>query len=368
MPKKRKDGLLQKKFTVNGKRYYVYGRTGKELFEKETRKREEIERGFQLRTNPTVKEYYEKWHDRRRGTIKESTLRTEDKKINCILAINIPGVKRNFGELKVSEVSIEDLYYLQGELKKTRKTQTVNDYLAIIKHLMKDARKERLIEYDPCVLLNNLKRTEEKARDTYHRALSIKEQSSFFECDRAKSSFYYNAFRFAILTGMRAGEIGALKYGDIRDDKIHVERTITRTEAGNYVVGESAKTKCGRRTIPINDSIRKVIDEQKMINIALDGDDVTKDSLIFKAPERGLLMSTPMDREIRRICDIIEIEPFSMHAFRDTFATRAIECGINPRTLQELLGHSNFNLTMSLYGHVLDDTKTKAMDSLKIDI
>lgn len=100
----------------------------------------------------------------------------------------------------------------------------------------------------------------------------------------------------------------------------------------------------------------------------MDGDDVTKDSLIFKAPERGLLMSTPMDREIRRICDIIEIEPFSMHAFRDTFATRAIECGINPRTLQELLGHSNFNLTMSLYGHVLDDTKTKAMDSLKIDI
>ena len=57
-----------------------------------------------------------------------------------------------------------------------------------------------------------------------------------------------------------------------------------------------------------------------------------------------------------------------MHAFRDTFETRAIENGMNPRTLQELLGHSNFNLTMSLYGHVLNDTKCKAMDELNIDI
>jgi integrase len=280
----------------------------------------------------------------------------------------ISGSRHTFGDLKVKEVTIDDLYFVQQELLKTRKTQTVNDYMALVKHLMKDAMKERIIDYDPCVLLNNLRRKEEKARDTYHRALSIKEQSSFFACDRAKSSYYYNVFRFAILTGMRCGEIGALKYGDVRDNLIHVERTITRTEYGTYIIGENAKTACGRRTIPVNDRIRDVIKTQKIVNETLDGKKATKDSLLFKAPERGLLMSTPMDREIHRICKTIKIEPFAMHAFRDTFATRAIENGMNPRTLQEILGHSNFNLTMSLYGHVLNDTMIKAMDELDIEV
>ena len=88
------------------------------------------------------------------------------------------------------------------------------------------------------------------------------------------------------------------------------------------------------------------------------------DNLIFKAPECGLPMATPIDREIKRICKECGVTPFTMHAFRATFATRTIEGGMNPKTLQEILGHSNFNITMSLYGHCLVDTKKKAMTSL----
>lgn len=91
---------------------------------------------------------------------------------------------------------------------------------------------------------------------------------------------------------------------------------------------------------------------------------VSMDDLIFKAPERGLLMATPLDREIKRICKVAGVEPFTMHAFRATFATRAIENGMNVKTLQEILGHSNFNITMSLYGHCLTDTKQAAMDTM----
>jgi integrase len=54
-----------------------------------------------------------------------------------------------------------------------------------------------------------------------------------------------------------------------------------------------------------------------------------------------------------------------MHALRATFATRAIEGGMNPKTLQEILGHSNYNITMSLYGHCLTDTKREAMNNVE---
>ena len=70
---------MQKAFTVNGKKYVVYGHSTKELFEKELAKREEIEKGLEKRNNPTVTEYYERWTKARQGTVSESTLRTQGK-------------------------------------------------------------------------------------------------------------------------------------------------------------------------------------------------------------------------------------------------------------------------------------------------
>ena len=119
----------------------------------------------------------------------------------------------------------------------------------------------------------------------------------------------------------------------------------------------------------LREELREIIEHQKAINRLLDGDKVIAfNERLFKAPERGLLMATPADREIARICKRTGIEKFTMHAFRATFATRCIEAGINPRTVQELLGHADFGMTMNLYGHVLDETKVKAMNELRIVI
>lgn len=364
MAKKRADGRLQKKLTIKGKQYIVYGKTVAELFEAEKIKREEIAKGIEKRINPTVTEYYNRWAAARRGSVKEATLRGQDKIFNVISQIHIDTAARNFGEIKIKEIMIDDLRAVQAELLKTRATQTVNDYMAFINHLMRDAAKERIIEYNPCCLLNNLKRTEEKARDTKHRALTTEELKAFFECERCRKSAYYNIFRFALNTGMRAGEIGALKYTDIRKDEIHIERTITREESGAYVIGESAKTAAGRRIIPMNDQIKAIIKSQKEINEKIYGEYIPLDDCLFKSSYGGLLVATPIDRDIKKICQAAGIEEFTMHAFRATFATRAIEAGMNPKTLQELLGHSNFNITMSLYGHALTDTKKQEMEKI----
>ncbi len=370
---KRADGLMQKSFRVKikgvSKQFVVYGHNEKELSEKEQAKREEIEQGVSKQENPTLSDYYLRWIDGRRGTITEATLRGQDKFFGVIKKIEIPQLLNiRFGDMRIKDVDIDVLRTVQRELKNGRKTQTVNDYMAFVKHMFSDAQKERVIDYNPCVLLNNLKRSEERARDTHHRALSISEQKAFFECDRCKSSYYYNVFRFAINTGMRIGEIGALRYTDIRNDTIYVERTITRTEAGSYIVGEDAKTEAGRRSIPMNEQIKSIITEQKEINQILDGGVISLNDYMFKAVERGLLMATPIDREIKRICKAAGIEPFTMHALRATFATRAIESGMNPKTLQEIMGHSNFNITMSLYGHCLADTKQQEMAAVVIAI
>ena len=73
-------------------------------------------------------------------------------------------------------------------------------------------------------------------------------------------------------------------------------------------------------------------------------------------------------REIKKICKAAGIAPFTAHAFRDTFATRAIESGMNPKTLQEILGHADISITMNLYCHVMEDTKVRQMNNINIAI
>ena len=61
----------------------------------------------------------------------------------------------------------------------------------------------------------------------------------------------------------------------------------------------------------------------------------------------------------------IEIERFTHHAFRDTFATRYIEEGGNMQTLQKILGHSSLAMTADLYAHVLPNTKQQEMQQIE---
>lgn len=368
MARKRTDGRLQRTFTFNGKRYFIYGYSKRELDEREYVKRAELKAGKEQHDNPTLDQYHERWVEARRGAVKESTLRGQHFQYKACASVRIDTVGKKLGEMRMKEIAVDDIREVQRTLiENGRSTQSTNDAIALLSHIFHDAVNERMLDYNPCTLIKPLKRTEPKARDTTHRALTIEEQNAFFEA--ARDSFYYDTYRMAILTGMRVGEIGALYVSDIHDDMIFVQRTITKTETGSYKVGGTAKTDYGKRTIPLNDSIREVIAHQRALNRMLDGERVIAfNDRIFKAPERGLLMSTPVNRDIARICKRTGIEKFQFHAFRATFATRAIEAGMNPRTLQEILGHADFGLTMNLYGHVLDSAKKTAMQELDIAI
>lgn len=369
MAKKRADGLLQRSFMFNGKRIFVYGHNNEELSLKEHAKREELEKGLQARVNPTISEYFDKWSDRRRGTVSEATMRRNKHMFESASAVQIKGIGNTFGKLRMKDCQLDDLLQVQRILSEKLSTRTVNDTLDLIKHIFKDSCNERLIEYNPCVLLKPLKRTEPPARDTIHRALTIEEQTAFFSSEEVKDSFYYDIFRIAILTGMRIGEIGALKNSDIHDGFIHIERTVTRTEDGGYRIGDNAKTPAGKRKIPLNDNIKAVLKHQKEINRALDGNMEHFDDIIFKSSRnRSIVISYPVNKEIKRLCSIVGIEAFTIHGLRDTFCTRAIESGVDPKTLQELMGHKDISITMNIYAHVMDSTKVQAMDKIVIAI
>lgn len=363
--KKRADGRLRKVFTFNSKRYYVYGRTAKELEENYLKRKQALESGKDRHDNPSVDEFYKTWTEGRKGTVKEATLRCQHHQYNTCSKIRIKSLNKSFGELKLKEVTADDIREVQAALLEINTPQGVNDKINHLSHVFHDALLEQRITFNPVSPVKNLKRTTPPANQTIHRSLSLDETERFFK--EAENSVYYDVFRFAINTGMRVGEIGALFESDIYNGFIHISRTLTRSEDGYTVIGDSPKTKKGQRNIPVNDTIADIINHQKQISRILYGDKVVSlQDRIFRAPQGGYLIIAPINREIARICKRADIEVFSMHAFRATFASRAIASGMQPKVLQELLGHTSFQMTMDLYTHSADEQKQNAMKLLKI--
>lgn len=368
--KTRKDGLRVRTFTYEGKRYYIYGKTNKELNDKEYQKRQELAAGTLDRENPTLSNYYKHFTEIRRGSVREGTMRIQAGQFRTAAAITIDGNGKTFGELQIRDITPRDLQRVQRYLADSgRNASTVNGIMQHVKHVFNTAVRDETIEKNPCVGIVSLKKEETPVRETIHRALSQEETEKFFEAARARNSYYYNVFALMIRTGMRFGEVGALTAFDI-DEKagvIHVRRTITRDEAGCFKIGDGAKTKTSVRDIPLNPEILEPIKDQMNLNRMMFGSRLPE--TIFTTTEGHLLEINAITREIRRCCKAAGIEHFGSHAFRATFATRFIEQRPEDyKTLSEILGHADISITLNLYTHVMEDRKRTAMNNISIKL
>ena len=309
----------------------------------------------------SLENYFNIWMAARDGSVRDSTYNVQAAQFRTIAAYS--SEKGDFGSLKLNEIGIQDIRSLQKALAEKYNSNTVNQYITLVKSILKSAVTERLIPYDPSVGVRKLRRTEYEARKTIHRALSRTETRQFFVA--AQNSIYINLYRFLLNTGCRCGEAAAVKPEDIDEKVLFIDRTLTRTKSGGLMLGKDPKTSSGRRMVPLRkaalDAIKAQIEFNNRKYAGLCGSEC-----IFRSPQGLLLCPSSVDANIRRICRAAGIEPFTSHAFRDTFATRAIESGMNPKTLQELLGHSDFSMTMNLYCHCMDSTKRREIDLIEI--
>lgn len=328
--RRRKAGLLEKRFSVNGIRYSVYGKTLRQLSMQEQKKRNQI--AITMPLNPksmTTDQYFKIWLEGKKMSVKPSTIRV-------YTTYYKPYASPFIGSLQLSEITRRDILQVQCEAAKKLCPTTNNILLTVIKIILNEAVEDKLIRENPAKGVKPVKVTE-KASETYLRALTEAEQEKFM--DAAKGNYYYELLAFQLLTGMRLREVGALYWSDI-DEKmnvIHVRRTITRTEDGVFYVGDSPKSDAGVRDIPMNEGIKKLLKQQRekqenRIRSKNSYQDPKEQLLCFPSPTGHMIGHGSVNKNIRRIlCKLeekgIHIEPFTSHALRDTFATRYIEQG-----------------------------------------
>ena len=362
-------GTYESRFTIHGKRYSVYGKTVKECKEKELTQRQKIEEGLRYSGRElTLDQYFLKWEQARTGSVRASTIRTERYIYRLAADITLSPEDCRLGDMRLNRLETRHIRDVQTALRQSYKPSTVNRSLSVIRAILESALVERLIAWNPTRGMRSLKLQEKPARETIHRALTLEETEAFFRAAEKRGSWYIPFYTFLLNTGCRFGEAGALMPGDFCDGMIRIERTLTRTVDGHQIIGDSTKTGHSMRVIPARHAALEAVKAQQRQNRLRFGEEADADETgpIFRAPRGGLLGARGIMKDIDLICRDAGIERFSAHAFRDTFATRAVESGMQAKTLQEILGHADISITMNLYAHVMEETKRRQMEAVAV--
>ena len=209
-------------------------------------------------------------------------------------------------------------------------------------------------------------------------AFTNKEQYILKEYINSHPNQYNNMILLSLYTGMRIGEVLALTTKDVIKDKgrivIYVNKSLTKDKDGQSVMGTTTKTKNGKRKIELikksKSIIRNVFKEMKP----------NKNNALFTRKDGKLYEHNQVNGAFKRICKnagikIVETKTrnkkgkivkkkhseVNIHMLRHTFATRCIEAGVEIPVLQRLLGHSNIQTTVNIYGDIYDYYRQKEM-------
>lgn len=300
-----------------------------------------------------VDTWYEYWIGIKKQTVRPNTVRNYSERYER----NIKGI---IGKKLLSEVKPIHCQKIFSDMaEQGYKTTTIYQTRITLYNMLEFAKENDVILSNPCkksVKSDMGKPSEKKV------ALTIDEQRKFLMAATGQS--YENQYKFMLQTGLRTGELVGLKWDDIDFGKRTV--TISRTMEYRYKVGEwrvgPPKSKSGYRTIPLTDEAIRILKDQKEKNSKIKVINIEWRDQVFLSRKGEPVKNSTYDTALFKICDKAEIRKFSMHILRHTFATRCIEAGMIPKTLQKILGHSNIGITMNLYVDATEEEKTKEMD------
>ena len=219
-------------------------------------------------------------------------------------------------------------------------------------------------------------KTEKQQRDI--EILTRDEQRKYMLA--LQDEFQRMLFLTALFTGMRQGELIALKWKKIDFHKgiITVDESYKQVklfdengESTYKIISQPPKTKQGNRKIPIPafllEELKKHRKQQKEYGMKISGSDFNPTGLVFCSLSGTPLQASRVFRIHSRICKNADIEKVSFHALRHTFASRMIEEGEDVKNVSVWLGHSTVQMTYDIYVHVTNQSKlegAKKMDKL----
>ena len=194
---------------------------------------------------------------------------------------------------------------------------------------------------------------------------------------RASYQHRYGIFvRLVLFTGLRMGELLGLRWEDVdfQGRFLHIQRTLNRlrktvqptnpNEPTTEIVIQTPKSQNSIRTIPLLPQVLQDLQNWKAIqqtdSVAAGGNYI-ETGMIVTNPFGGHIEPRTFKDYYNQILAMAGLRHFTFHALRHTFATRALEQGMDVKTVSIILGHASVSFTMDTYTHVLNDHKQESM-------
>ena len=363
--RKRKDGRWEGRYTAGhdletGKPIYrnVLGKTQSEVKEKlKTAIQETQSLDFSKTGQYTVGQWMDVWYENyAKVKVRPSSHQTYKGYIEN-------HIKPNIGDIPLEKLTTLDLQRLYKTLlangrvdrleskgqPKGLSPKTVRNIHQILSSALKLAQEQRIILTNPaegCAL--------PKVEHREMKTLPVEQLQSFLR--EAKDSGVFELYYLELATGLRRGELLGLKWEDIdlEHGDLRVRRQIARING--KVVEAPLKTRNAYRTLPLAEDTISILNEQKK--------KVGSSPWVFPSATGGPISPDSVLHMLHRVLKRAGLPQVRFHDLRHTFATLALQNGVDIKTVSGMLGHFSAGFTLDTYAHVTTSAQKAAANTM----
>ncbi len=292
--------------------------------------------------DPTVKDVFYLWLNEKLE-MQEIKKATFDKYENDFLRFF-----GNFGKEKIKAVD-EDMLesFIRstiGEMELTNKAYV--GLRTLLMGIFKYAKRKKLTDISISTFFKDLQLSrkifKQNPKDNRKEVFSEEETQIVIDHLKKHPSLIHYGILLGFQTGVRVGELVALKFSDVHDDTLHVQRQEIKYKDENgktvFEVASYTKTESGNRYIILTKQAKETLEAMKQYSHG---------EYIMERDKR-ILCST-INKELYKVCKRCGLPPRSMHKIRKTYATTLLDADVDDSIVMEMMGHSDISTTRKFY-------------------
>lgn len=287
------------------------------------------------------------WLEIKRNEVKESTY------YNYLFIIE-KYLNNEFWGLKIDNIS--DFNYFIKRLNKTLSCKTIRDIVSVLKMIL------NYYESEYNVKLNYKKISVPKSEKNYIKVLSNKEKLKLEKYCLDRKDLKLFGIVLCLNTGLRVGEICALKWEDIdlEEKNLYVKKTLQRVydsvQKKTKINIDRPKTENSIRCIPISKKIYEILKPLKK--------EYKPNQFFLTGSSTKFIEPRNYQNTFKKVLKASKVKQNNFHILRHTFASNCIEVGMDIKSLSEILGHSSVEITLNRYVHSSRKSKKKYLEKL----
>lgn len=340
----------------------------------EREQKDSLQRGtYREPSEMTLDQYLDQWLEGSRTSVRQRTHNDYERMLRGYIrphlghvrleALTTPMIRTAYAKLLETRIGKPPA---EGEdERRTLSPRTVRYAHSVLRLALGMAADDGLIRSNPArakKLLPMMKREEQRVLS---REQAVKLLSA------TKSERTGALWNLLVRTGLRPGEALALKWRDLRDSKVKVQRTLcptTKDDAGKWWRLEEPKTAKSRRTVELHPETVEALEFHRglqQVDKETAGEGYTDEGFIFASPTGQPLRQDVLYKgDFKRACTAAGVPYVRMYDLRHTAATLMLEAGVPLKVVSEQLGHASITMTADVYTHVSSSMQVQAAEAL----